>query len=84
MFEDTAIPTKFPQRSMTFTPNLPASLRRLYALAGVLAGVSALAIPSLELFERGLLGIVGVGLIVSAAAGYCCIRGLLGAWAARR
>lgn len=84
MFEDTTIQIKFPRQRMTFTPNLPATMRRLYGLAGVLAGIAALAIPSLEMFERGLLGIVSVGLIVSAAAGYCCIRGLLGMRAVRR
>ena len=59
-------------------------MRRLYGFVGVLAGISALAIPSLEGFERGLLAIVSVGLVVSAAAGYCCIRALLGLGAARR
>lgn len=56
----------------------------MYGFVGVLAGISALAIPSLEGFERGLLAIVSVGLVVSAAAGYCCIRALLGLGAARR
>ncbi len=84
MFKDTTVEIRFPKGRMTFTPNLPATMRRLYGLVGVLAGISALAIPSLEMFERGLLGILSVGLIVSAAAGYCCIRGLLGMRTARR
>ena len=84
MFKDTTTSERFPRPSMTFTPNLPTSMRRIYGLAGVLAGISALALPSLEAFERGILGIVSLGLVVSAVAGYCCIRGLLGLRAARR
>jgi hypothetical protein len=69
---------------MTFTPNLPASMRRLYGAVGLLAGISALAIPALETFERALLGIFCVGMIASAVAGYCCVRGLIGWRAGRR
>jgi hypothetical protein len=79
MFEDTTVEIKFPQKRMTFTPNLPVTMRRLYALIGLLAGIAAMAIPSLELFERALLGIICVGMITSGVAGYCCVRGLI-AW----
>ncbi|MEP7367818.1 MAG: hypothetical protein ABI972_31540 [Acidobacteriota bacterium] len=69
---------------MIITPNLPTSMRRLYGLVGIAAGILALAIPSLEVYERGLLAIVCVGMITSALVGYCCVRGLLGLRAGRR
>ena len=77
MFEDTTGRKKFQRAEMTFTPNLPPSMRRLYALTGAISGIAALAIPSLELFERGILAVVGLTLLVSAWCSYCALRALL-------
>ena len=84
MFEDTRTLEKFLGDSMIITPNLPAPMRRLYGLVGIAAGILAMAIPSLELYERAILAIVCVGMIASAVVGYCCVRGLLGLRAGRR
>ena len=69
---------------MTITPNLPTSMRRLYLAVGFMSGLAALAIPSLETFERGFLGLVCLVLLTSGVTGFCCLFALLGLGAKRK
>jgi len=49
-----------------------------------MSGIAALAIPSLEIFERGFLGLVCLVLLASGLTGFCCLVALLGLGAKRQ